>query len=109
MINARKSGGYDTIKANTNLGYGYVYSWAELLEKEIDTLQEDIKIDLDFFKIAVSRLYEWIDIQDANVQDGAEDALTTLEQSDWEYAHDVMEAELSIMADIGIEIPQEYV
>lgn len=109
-ITARKSGGYDTIKANTNLGYGYVYAWADILESELDLVGlENIENMESFLKKKILWLYEWIDEQDAQTQDGAEDAITTLEQSDWDYAHAIMEAELAVMADLQIEIPKEYV
>lgn len=109
-ITARQSSGYDTIKANTNLGYGYAYAWADMLESELDLVGlENIEDFKSFLKKKIVWLYEWIDQQDAHVQDGAEDAITTLEQSDWDYAKEIMEAELSIMADLGIEIPNEYV
>lgn len=109
-IIARQSSGYDTIKANTNLGYGYVYAWANMLESEIDLVGlENIENLSSYLKRKIVWLYEWIDQQDAHTQDGAEDAMTTLEQSDWDYARIIMEAELSLMADLGLEIQQEYV
>lgn len=109
MISARQANGYDTLKANTNLGYGFVYCWAEILEKDLENIDDSVESSEDVVKFSVLNLYEWIDKEDADTQDGAEEALTTLEQSDWAYAHDVMEAELSIMADMGIKLSGDYV
>lgn len=109
MISARQTSGYDTLKANTNLGYGFVYCWAEILEKDLDNIDDSVEAPEDLIKSSILNLYQWIDKEDADTQDGAEDALTTLEQSDWVYARDIMEAELSIMADMGIELSMDYV
>lgn len=108
-IRARKSDGYDIIKSNTNAGYGYVYAWAELIDYETNNEADQIYDFDDFFFEKVKHLYGWLENKNDDVQNGAIDALMTLEQSNWKYARDIMNAEIAIIGDLGIDIESEYV
>lgn len=108
-VRARESDGYDLMKANTNAGYGYVFAWAGIIDAELNAEGDNIKSLQDYFFGKVKWLYGWLEDKDENVQNGAIDALTTLEQSDWDFASQIMEAELAVIGDLGIAIEGDYI
>lgn len=107
-VRARESDGYDNVKAISNAGYGYVYAWAGLIDTEIDTDGDKIDDFDKFFYDKVYQLYGWLEEQDDDVQNGAIDALTTLEQNDWDYARSIMNAEIAVIGNSGIVIESDY-
>lgn len=104
-VKAFDSAGRDIEKLQGNQGYAYVYGWAALLDS---MLEHNTKNADALIKEQVGSLYSWFDDKDENIQNGGMDALTTLEQSDWQWASKVMDAELSIMCDLEIPIERDF-